>query len=52
MNNVSMWWNFQSAGWLTAGPVIHNSNKTEKVKLSINIILRSVRVNIVAVKEQ
>jgi len=52
MCNVCMWWNFQSAGWLTAGPVVHNSNKTTKVNVNINVILRRVRVNIDAVKEQ
>jgi hypothetical protein len=52
MYNVRLWWNFQSAGWITASPVLHNSNKTTIVIIRINVILRRVRVSIVAVKEQ
>jgi hypothetical protein len=47
-----MWWNFQSAGWITAGPVMHNSNKTTKAIVRINVILMRVRVTIFAVKGQ
>ena len=52
MCNESMWWNFQSAVWLTAGPVVHNRNKTTKAIVPIKVIVRRVRVTIVAVKQQ